>query len=75
MGWIQNASPEVDAASNYPTIIAVCISVTAFMMIIVSLRLYVRAHMLHVMGLDDWTILFSAVGLVVHQGRLTTLIL
>jgi hypothetical protein len=64
MGWVQNASAEVDAVSNYPTIISVCISMTIFMTTIVSLRIYVRAYFLKLMGLDDWTIVFSAVRLV-----------
>jgi hypothetical protein len=63
MGWVQNASPEVDAASNYPTIISVCISMTIFMTTVVSLRIYVRAFLLKLMGTDDWTIIFSAVSL------------
>jgi len=61
MVWVQNASPEVDAASDYPTIIAVCVSVTLFMMFIVGLRIYVRAIMIKMMGIDDWIVIFSAV--------------
>lgn len=61
MVWVQNASPEVDAASNYPTIIAVCVSITVLMMVTVSTRIYVRAAMIKMMGMDDWIILFSAV--------------
>jgi hypothetical protein len=61
MGWVQNASPAVDAASNYPTIIAVCVCLTAFMTTFVGLRVYVRAVMLKLFGIDDWIIVFSAV--------------
>lgn len=61
MVWVQNASPEVDATSNYPTIIAVCVSITVLMMLTVSTRIYVRAVMIKMMGMDDWIILFSAV--------------
>lgn len=60
-GWVENASPAVDAASNYRTIIPVCVCMTVFMTLIVSLRIYVRGHMLKVLGADDWTIVFSAV--------------
>jgi hypothetical protein len=67
MGWVQNASPEVDVASNYPTIISVCISMTIFMTAVVSLRIYVRALFLKLMGIDDWTIIFSAVSLARHE--------
>lgn len=36
---------------------------TVFMVAVVGLRIYVRAVMLKVMGLDDWTIAFAAVSL------------
>jgi hypothetical protein len=49
MGWVQNASREVDAASNYPTIVSVCISMTIFLTTIVSLRIYVREFLLELM--------------------------
>ena len=61
MVWVQNASPEVDAASTYPTITAVCVCITVLMLCIVSTRIYVRAFMMKMMGMDDWVILFSAV--------------
>ncbi|GLI77980.1 hypothetical protein PoHVEF18_006277 [Penicillium ochrochloron] len=44
MGWVYNASPEVEAASQYPVILGVCISLTILMIITVCLRLYVRAQ-------------------------------
>ena len=61
MVWVQNVSPAVDAVSQYPTIIAVCVSMTVFMMFIVSLRVYVRAVMIKMMGMDDWIVVLSAV--------------
>ena len=60
-GWVHNAPPEVNAISRYPTILAVCISLTAVMTAIIAVRGYVRAVMLKSIGADDWTILFSGV--------------
>ena len=62
-GWVHNAPPEVNAISRYPTILAVCISLTAVMTAIIAVRGYVRAVMLKSIGADDWTILFSGVSL------------
>jgi len=67
-GWVENASPAVDDASNYPEIIAVCVCLTVFMTVFVGLRVYVRAFMLKVMGIDDWITVFSAVCSVVYNG-------
>ena len=44
MGWVHNASPEVEAASQYRLILGVCLSLTALMVITVSLRLFLRAR-------------------------------
>ncbi|KAJ6035773.1 hypothetical protein N7540_000052 [Penicillium herquei] len=45
MGWVYNATPEVDAASEYRLILPVCITLTVLMVIIVSLRLVIRANL------------------------------
>ncbi|CAG8904116.1 unnamed protein product [Penicillium egyptiacum] len=44
MGWVHNASPEVEAASQYRLILGVCLSLTVLMIITVSLRLFLRAR-------------------------------
>ncbi|CAG8061085.1 unnamed protein product [Penicillium nalgiovense] len=44
MGWVHNASPEVEAASQYRLILGVCLSLTILMIITVSLRLFLRAR-------------------------------
>lgn len=44
MGWVHNASPEVEAASQYPLILGVCLSLTILMVFTVSLRLFLRAR-------------------------------
>ncbi|QQK44270.1 Integral membrane protein [Penicillium digitatum] len=44
MGWVHNASPEVQAASQYPLILGVCLGLTTFMILTVSLRLFLRSR-------------------------------
>ncbi|KAI2732354.1 hypothetical protein CBS147332_1493 [Penicillium roqueforti] len=44
MGWVHNASPEVEAASQYRLILGVCLSLTILMVCTVSLRLFLRAR-------------------------------
>jgi hypothetical protein len=67
-GWVENASPAVDSASEYPEIIAVCVCLALFMTALVGLRVYVRAFMLKTMGVDDWIIVFSAICSIVYSG-------
>jgi hypothetical protein len=67
-GWVENASPAVDDVSKYPEIIAVCVCLTIFMVVLVGLRVYVRAFMLKVTGVDDWIIIFSAVCSIIYSG-------
>lgn len=43
MGWVENAGPEVEAQSQYPTIIATCVVVSLLSTAIVGGRLYIRA--------------------------------
>lgn len=43
MGWVYNASLQVEAASQYPLILGICFSLTLLMVVTVCLRLYVRA--------------------------------
>jgi hypothetical protein len=61
MGWVYNASPEVEAASQYPVILGVCISLTILMIITVCLRLYVRAQASR-LGSADYVMVVSMVG-------------
>ncbi|KAI2765745.1 hypothetical protein DTO012A8_9035 [Penicillium roqueforti] len=44
MGWVHNASPEIEAASQYRLILGVCLSLTILMVCTVSLRLFLRAR-------------------------------
>lgn len=68
MGWVHNGRPappgqpfDLDAVSQWRTILAVSIVLTALMTTVVGLRAYTRWHLLHVLGADDWVIFASAV--------------
>jgi hypothetical protein len=62
MGWVYHASPEVQSASEYPEIIAVCITLTLLMALTVSTRIAVRwTH--HRTGPDDYIMAVAMVGL------------
>ena len=61
MVWINNGTPELDQISEYRTILGVCISLTIITIAIVALRGFTRAHILHVLGVDDYVIFFSCV--------------
>lgn len=61
MGWVYNASPEVEAISQYPVILGVCISLTILMIITVCLRLWVRAQASR-LGAADYVMVVSMVG-------------
>jgi hypothetical protein len=69
--WVHNASPEVNAQSQWPLILGVCVGLSAIMAISVALRLYVRSRILSSVGTDDYVILFSAV----RQPKLWTTLL
>jgi hypothetical protein len=59
--WVYNASPEINAQSDYPLILGVSIPLAALMLVIVCLRLYVRLVMLKRPGIDDWCVVAAAV--------------
>jgi hypothetical protein len=61
MGWVYNASPEVESMSKFPDIIAVCIVLTSLMALIVSTRIAVRLQQ-HRTGLDDYIMAVAMVG-------------
>ena len=59
--WVHNGSTKLDDESRYKQILAVSITLTVIMSVIVSLRAYVRTAMLKSLGADDWVIFVSAV--------------
>ena len=60
MGWVENASPRVEAESQWPTIIAICTVMSVLSIVIVCLRLWVRRSN-RGLALDDY---FAAASMV-----------
>jgi hypothetical protein len=63
MHWVKHVSPEVEAISQYPTILGVCGSLTLFTLLFVSLRTYTRVRVVKNFGWDDGCLLLLAVSL------------
>jgi hypothetical protein len=59
--WVYNGSVELDNESRYKQILAVSITLTVIMSVVVSLRAYVRIVILKTLGADDWVIFAAAV--------------
>jgi hypothetical protein len=53
MVWVENASPQVDTQSQYPTIVIICIVLSTLSITIVSIRLWIR-HRARGLGTDDY---------------------
>lgn len=69
--WIQHVTPEVEAVSQYPTILWICGSLTLFMLLVVGLRTYVRVARVKNFGMDDTLVLGGAVSVhsLLHRER------
>ncbi|KAB8074927.1 hypothetical protein BDV29DRAFT_190617 [Aspergillus leporis] len=63
MGWVYNVAPEVNIASDYPGILGVCFTFTFLMVIVVSLRFYVR-FCARRMAADDYVMIVTMVTLI-----------
>ncbi|KAL2017777.1 hypothetical protein VTK56DRAFT_1695 [Thermocarpiscus australiensis] len=66
MGWVDNATPEVEAQSEYRTIIAICVVLSALSIAIVSARLRIR-HRNHGLAADDWVSILSMFFAVIYS--------
>ncbi|RHZ56290.1 uncharacterized protein CDV56_107890 [Aspergillus thermomutatus] len=66
MGWVHNASPEIEAQSKYPLILGVCISLTVLMIITVCLRLFVRIR-LGRFGAADYVMVFGMIFSIIYN--------
>ncbi|KAJ5248618.1 hypothetical protein N7468_000069 [Penicillium chermesinum] len=66
MGWVYNASPAVDAASQYPVILAVCLSLTVVMVTTVLLRLGIRARSSR-LGAADYVMIVGMIFSVIYS--------
>ena len=60
MVYVANASPELDAMSRYPSIIAVCVVMSALATIVVCTRLKLRQGM-KTLKADDWMALVAMI--------------
>ncbi|CAI7635383.1 unnamed protein product [Penicillium pancosmium] len=65
MGWVYNATPEVEAVSQYPVVLGVCLSLTILMVITVCLRLFMRAQASR-LGAADYVMVMSMIN---YAGR------
>ncbi len=66
MVWVDNATPEVDALSEWRTIVTICSILSAFSIAIVSARLYIR-HKNHGLAADDWMSALSMVFALIYS--------
>jgi hypothetical protein len=66
MGWVDNATPEVEAQSDYKTIIAICTVLSAFSIVIVCSRLWIRQKN-HGLAADDWLSTVSMVFALIYS--------
>ncbi|KAI9158880.1 integral membrane protein [Paramyrothecium foliicola] len=66
MGWVVNATPEVDGISQYPTIISICVVLSILSSLVVGTRLFVR-HKNRGLAADDWMACLSAVFAVIYS--------
>ncbi|KAI2638835.1 hypothetical protein GGS26DRAFT_359614 [Hypomontagnella submonticulosa] len=57
MGFIRN-TPD-DTATDGPMIVAVSSILTGLSLVFICLRIYVRGHLIHKLGIDDWTIFIT----------------
>ncbi|KAH6703946.1 integral membrane protein [Verticillium dahliae] len=53
MGWVRNASPEVEAISQWPLIIGLCVALSFMSITVVSSRLFIR-HKARGLAADDY---------------------
>lgn len=67
MGWVLNATPKVDAQSEYPTIIAICVVLSVLSTAVVGTRLYIR-HSKRGLASDDWMAGLSMVFALLYSG-------
>ncbi|CZS85689.1 unnamed protein product [Fusarium graminearum] len=66
MGWVLNATPEVDRSSEYPKIIGITVTLTVLALSIVTARLYIRWKARGMAG-DDWMSALSMVFALIYS--------
>ncbi|GKU04574.1 integral membrane protein [Fusarium langsethiae] len=66
MGWVLNASPEVERSSEYPKIIGITAVLTVLALSVVTARLYIRWKARGMAG-DDWMSALSMVFALIYS--------
>lgn len=66
MVWVDNATPEVDAISEWRTIVTICTVLSAFSMGIVCARVWIR-NKNHGLAADDWMSILSMVFALIYS--------
>ena len=66
MGWVENATPEVEALSQWPTILAVCLVLSFLSIVTVSMRLWIRFKA-RGLAADDWMASLSMVFALIYS--------
>lgn len=66
MVWVDNATAEVDAISEWRTIVAICSVLSAFSIAIVMTRVWIR-HKNHGLAADDWMAMLSMVFALIYS--------
>ncbi|KAH7122025.1 hypothetical protein B0J13DRAFT_155884 [Dactylonectria estremocensis] len=66
MGWVQNATSEVNSQSQYPTIITVCVLLSVLSSVVVLARIYVRFRA-HGLAYDDYMSVLSMIFAVLYS--------
>lgn len=67
MGWVANATPEVDAQSQWAAIIAVCIVLSMLSVAAVLCRLWIRSRVIGRLDWDDYMSALSMIFAVVYS--------
>ncbi|KAK3897651.1 hypothetical protein C8A05DRAFT_38780 [Staphylotrichum tortipilum] len=66
MVWVDNATPEVDAISEWRTIVTICAVLSAFSITVVCARLWIRQKN-HGLAADDWMSALSMVFALIYS--------
>ena len=78
MTWVENATPEVDAQSQWQTILGVCLSLSILSISVVSMRLWIR-NKARGLAADDYmaalSMLFALIYSILCIVRMSNLVL
>ena len=66
MPWVVNATPEVDAASEWRTIVTVCVVLSFLAAVVSGMRVWIRARA-RGMEADDWMASLSLLFAIIYS--------